>query len=192
MSSPTRTTPAMARAPITLEEFELMKRTALLEDRDLELLRRSHDILADRTDAILDVWYGFVGSQPHLLHYFTDPRDGQPIGAYLDAVRMRFGRWILDTAAAKYDQAWLDYQFEIGRRHHRVGKNRTDGVNAVEHIPLRYVTPLLVPIVTTLRPFLAAKGHPAEDVDAMQAAWLKSVTLQVTIWSHPYCREGDF
>ena len=43
----------------------------------------------------------------------------------------RFGQWILDTARAEYDQAWLDYQHEIGLRHHRTKKNRTDSVDAV-------------------------------------------------------------
>jgi len=41
-------------------------------------------------------------------------------------------------------------------------------------------------------PFLANKGHGAADVDGMAAAWLKSCLLQVTPWSHPYVRAGDF
>jgi hypothetical protein len=41
-----------------------------------------------------------------LLAAFTGP-DGQPGSGYLAAVRRRFGRWILDTAAADYDQAWV-------------------------------------------------------------------------------------
>lgn len=182
----------LSRAPISLADFELMKRTALFGDDDVAALRMSRPILVPQTNEILDVWYGFVGSNDHLLHYFTSRDDGKPIGAYLDGVRVRFGQWIADTAAANYDQSWLDYQFEIGRRHHRVGKNRTDNANAVEHIHFRYLHPLIVPITTTLRPFLEKGGHGAADVDRMQAAWLKSVTLQVTLWCWPYVREGDF
>ena len=188
----TRPTTSFERAPITLEEFELMKKTALFDEDDVRYLRRSRDVLADQTDEILDVWYGFVGSQPHLLYYFTNPDDGQPIGRYLDAVRERFKQWILDTAEAHYDQDWLDFQFEIGRRHHRIGKNRTDDVNAVDHIHLRYIFPLLVPVTTTLKPFLANKGDSPEDVDRMHAAWVKSVVLQLTLWSEPYCQNGVF
>lgn len=179
-------------APITLDEFELLKKSALFGEEDVRYLRMSREVLADQTDDVLDVWYGFVGSNPHLVHYFTSVSDGQPIGRYLEAVRVRFGQWILDTAAAEYDQEWLDYQFEIGRRHHRVAKNRTDGVESVPHIPLRYLFPLIVPITTTLKPFLARKGHSPEDVDEMHAAWVKSVILQVTLWAYPYCNEGDF
>ena len=73
------------------------------------------EILADQTDAILDVWYGFVASTPELVEYFKNTKTGQPDGDYLGAVRKRFGQWILDTADANYDQAWLDYQDEIGR-----------------------------------------------------------------------------
>ena len=99
---------------------------------------------------------------------------------------------VLDTADAQFDQRWLDFQFEIGRRHHRVGKNKTDNVDAVEHIHYRYLPALIVPITTTLKPFLARKGASEQDMEGMHAAWVKAVVLQVTLWSFPYCREGDF
>jgi hypothetical protein len=46
--------------------------------------------------------------------------------------------------------------------------------------------------MTTLKPFLARKGHSAEEVDKMYQAWLKSVLLQVILWSQPYIQEGEF
>ena len=184
-------TDTVARSPVSLEELQLLRATLLLGEDDLAALRRSSDLLASRVEEILDVWYGFVGANPHLLAAFSGP-DGQPDQAYLAAVRRRFGRWILDTARADYDQAWLDYQHEIGLRHHRSGKNRTDGARAADHIPLRYVLALLVPITTTLKPFLAGGGATADEVEAMHQAWVKAVLLQVILWSHPYVREGDF
>jgi hypothetical protein len=126
-----------------------------------------------------------------LLDAFTGP-DGQPNQEYLAAVRRRFGRWILDTARAEFNQAWLDYQHEIGLRHTRRGKNRTDDVQAADHIHLRYVLALLVPITTTLKPFLAERGATAEEVEAMHLGWVKAVLLQVILWSYPYVRDGDF
>ena len=184
-------TDAVPRSPVSLQELELLKATLLLGEDDLAALRRSGDLLAPRVEEILDVWYGFVGANPHLLAAFTGP-DGQPDQAYLAAVRRRFGRWILDTARASYDQAWLDYQHEIGLRHTRARKNRTDGADAADHIPLRYVLALLVPITTTLGPFLARGGAVPEEVEAMHAAWVKAVLLQVILWSQPYVRDGDF
>jgi hypothetical protein len=184
-------TDAVPRSPLSLDELELLKATLLMGDDDLAALRRSGQVLAGRVEEILDVWYGFVGANPHLLAAFTGP-DGQPDQAYLAAVRRRFGRWILDTARAEYDQAWLDYQQEIGLRHHRSGKNRTDGARAADHIPLRYVLALLVPITTTLKPFLAEGGAAPDEVEAMHQAWVKAVLLQVILWSHPYVRDGDF
>jgi Protoglobin len=184
-------TDTVPRSPVSLEELRLLRATLLLGEDDLAALRRSGELLEPRVEEILDVWYGFVGANPHLLAAFSDP-DGQPDQAYLAAVRRRFGRWILDTARADYDQAWLDYQHEIGLRHHRSGKNRTDGARAADHIPLRYVLALLVPITTTLKPFLAEGGAEADEVEAMQQAWVKAVLLQVILWSHPYVRDGDF
>ena len=184
-------TDAVARSPVSLQDLELLKATLLLGDDDLAALRRSGEVLAPQVEEILDVWYGFVGANPHLLAAFSDAQ-GRPDQQYLAAVRRRFGQWILDTARATYDQAWLDYQHEIGLRHTRARKNQTDGADAADHIPLRYVLALLVPITTTLRPFLAKGGAGGEEVDAMHAAWVKAVLLQVVLWSQPYVRDGDF
>ena len=184
-------TDAVPRSPVSLDELELLQATLLLGNDDLAALRRSGDLLAGHVEEILDVWYGFVGANPHLLAAFTGP-DGQPDQTYLAAVRRRFGRWILDTARADYDQDWLDYQHEIGLRHHRSAKNRTDGARATDHIPLRYVLALLVPITTTLKPFLAEGGAAPDEVEAMHQAWVKAVLLQAILWSHQYVRDGDF
>jgi hypothetical protein len=185
-------TSAVARSPITLDDFEEMKASVLFGDEDVKYLRMSHDIVRDQVEAILDVWYGFVGSQPHLLASFSAKVDGKPLGEYLGAVRKRFGQWILDTARAEYDQKWLDYQHEIGLRHHRAKKNKTDGASSTDIVPFRNLFALVFPVTFTLRPFLAKQGHSAKDVDTMYQAWVKSCLLQVTLWSHPYVKDGDF
>jgi hypothetical protein len=183
--------PAVARSPVSLADFALMQKSARFGPDDVRYLRMSYDVLEPHVDAILDVWYGFVGANPHLLKAFTGA-DDQPIGRYLDAVRGRFGQWILDTAKAEYDQQWLDYQHEIGLRHHRTKKNQTDGVPAAAIIPFRDLFALIFPITYTLKPFLAKGGHHAEDVEKMYHAWVKSCLLQVTLWTYAYVREGDF
>jgi len=185
-------TPAVARSPVTLADFELMKKSALFGDEDVKYLRLSHDVVKDQVEAILDVWYGFVGSNPHLLASFTGKNDGKPLGDYLGGVRKRFAQWILDTAGAVYDQKWLDYQHEIGLRHHRTKKNRTDGAASTDIVPFRDLFALIFPVTFTLKPFLAKKGHSAEDVVKMYNAWVKSCLLQLTLWSHPYVKTGDF
>lgn len=84
-------TPAVPKAPISLEEVELIKKSLLFTDEDVQALRLSYEVLQDQVEEILDVWYGFVGSNPHLLHYFTDRDTHEPISAYLELVRKRFG-----------------------------------------------------------------------------------------------------
>ncbi|MCS6908304.1 MAG: protoglobin domain-containing protein [Anaerolineales bacterium] len=183
-------TPAVARSPISSEEFEDLKKAVLFSKEDERYLRQAGEVLKDQVEEVLDLWYGFVGSHPHLVYYFTDGQ-GNALGDYLAAVRKRFGQWILDTCNRPYDQSWLDYQHEIGLRHHRTKKNQTDGVNAVEHVPLRYLIAFIYPITATIKPFLAKKGHSPEDVDKMYQAWFKSVVLQVALWSAPYANAGD-
>jgi Protoglobin len=184
--------PTLPKSPLTPDDLAELKASLLFGHADVGALRRAHDVLQDQIEAILDVWYGFVGATPHLLAYFGDATTGQPIDGYLAAVRRRFGQWILDTCRADYDAAWLAWQDEIGRRHHRTGKNRADGVSAAPHIALRHLLALVLPISATMKPFLANKGHAAAEVEAMHAAWTKAVLLQAILWSRPYVRDGDF
>ncbi|HMM86711.1 protoglobin domain-containing protein [Azohydromonas sp.] len=182
----------LAPAPYTLDDLRALQKALLFTDDDVAALRRSRAIVADQADAILDVWYGFVASTPELVRYFSDARTGQPDAAYLAAVRKRFALWIVDTAEANYDQDWLDWQYEIGLRHHRLKKNRTDGVASVAQVDFRYIPALTIPITTTLKPFLASRGASVEDVETMHAAWVKSVLMQTILWCHPYVRDGQF
>ena len=180
-----------ARSPVSPEELEKLKQAVGFTPEDEQYLRKAGDVLEDQIEEVLDLWYGFVGSVPHLLYYFTGP-DGQPLQNYLEAVRKRFGQWILDTCRRPYDQQWLDYQHEIALRHHRTKKNQTDGVRAPEHVPLRYLIALVAPIALTIKPFLAKKGHGADEVERMHRAWVKAVVLQAALWSYPYAKEGDW
>jgi hypothetical protein len=178
-------------SPLGLEELERLKQTVLFTEEDERYLRLAGEVLADQVEELLDVWYGFVGSHPFLLHYFSGP-DGNPDARYLEAVRKRFGQWVRDVCQRPYDRTWLDYQHEIGLRHHRSKKNRTDGVQSVPHIPMRYLVGFIYPITATVRPFLERKGHSAQDVEKMFHAWFKAVVLHVTLWCYPYVKEGDF
>jgi hypothetical protein len=183
---------SLQRAPYTTADLAALQKTLLFTEEDVAALRQSKAILADQTDAILDVWYGFVASTPELVVFFGDVSTGKPDGAYLAAVRKRFGMWILDTAAANYDQRWLDWQYEIALRHNKIKKNKTDGANSTEQVNLRYVLSLTIPVTTTLKPFLAKKGASPADVEKMHAAWVKAVLLQTILWSHPYVKDGQF
>src|SRR5438034_920749 len=158
---------SLAKAPYTLAELGSLKKTMLFSDEDVRYLRMSKAILADQTEDVLDVWYGFVASTPELVVYFKNNKTGVPDGAYLGAVRKRFGQWIADTADANYDQAWLDYQYEIGLRHTKTKKNKTDHANSVAQVNFRYIPALTIPVTTTLKPFLAKNGASPADVDKM-------------------------
>jgi hypothetical protein len=184
--------PSVVRSPLGIEDLDLLKQTVLFGEEDEQHLRMAGDVLEDQIEDVLDVWYGFVGGHPHLVRYFTDD-EGQPDTEYLGRVRGRFGQWILDTCRRPYDQEWLDYQQEIALRHTRDKKNQTDGAyETPDHIGLRYMVAFIYPITATIKPFLAKRGHSAEDVDKMHQAWFKSVVLQVTLWSYPYVKNGDF
>lgn len=186
--------PETAKSPLTLDDLNLLTTTVLLGEPDLHALRLAGEVLDDQVEAVLDVWYGFVGGNPHLVKYFSGG-DGQPNADYLAGVRRRFAQWIRDICAAKFDRTWLDYQEEIGLRHTRARKNRTDGVSGGGSSPvvhLRYLVAFIVPLTLTIKPFLAKKGHDARTVEAMYQAWFKAVTLTAVLWSRPYVSSTDF
>lgn len=181
----------VARSSLTSQEFDQLKQSVLFGAEDEKYLRMAGEVLSDQIEAVLDVWYGFVAAHPHLVYYFTDGK-GNANGEYLAAVRKRFGQWILDSCNRPYDQDWLNYQQEIALRHHRSKKNQTDHVQSVDIIAHRYLVAFIYPITATMKPFLAKKGHNADEVDKMHQAWFKSVVMQIALWSAPYVKDGDF
>lgn len=178
-------------SPVTEADLAGLKASVLFTDDDTAALAQAGDVLADQVDAVLDVWYGFVGAHPHLLAYFSTPQ-GDPLPDYLARVRARFGQWILDTCRRPYDARWLAYAEEIGRRHLPPHKNATDSAPSVPVVPLRHIVAFIYPITATIRPFLANRGHADDEVERMQQAWFKAVTLQVALWLRPYTREGNW
>lgn len=183
---------ALKKSPVTLEQLEGIKKSLLLTAEDEKYLKLSKLVLKPQVEAILDVWYGFVGSNDHLVYYFSDSKTKKPDSEYLAKVRKRFGRWILDTADANYDQSWLNYQYEIALRHHSSKKNKTDDANSVPIIHFSHLVALTYPVTATLKPFLEKGGHSKEEVEKMHQAWIKSVLLQTILWSYPYVNQGEF
>ncbi len=180
---------ALGRSPVSLDDLGLLEQTVLFTEDDRRYLRMAGEVLADQVQALLDVWYGFVGSHPHLVRYFSTP-GGEPIGRYLDRVRPRFEQWVRDLCQRDYDQAWLDYQHEIALRHTPAKKNETDEVDSVEQVSLRYLVAFIYPATATVRDFLATKGHSPVEIEGMHQAWFKAVTMSVALWSQAYAPEG--
>lgn len=180
----------VATSPFTMKDLDALKATVLFGPEDERYLRMAGEVLKDQTDAVLDLWYGYVGGNPHLVHYFS--YKGEPNMEYLTAVRARFGQWIMDLCNRPYDQEWLNYQYEIALRHHSAKKNATDGVKAEPIINMRYLPAFIFPITATIKDFLAKKGHSADEVEKMHAAWFKAVTMTATLWCQPYVNEGEF
>lgn len=177
-------------SPITMEELALLKQTLLWTEADDQYLKMAGAVLEPQLDAVLDVWYGYVGANPHLLYYFNS--NDRPDGDYLAAVRMRFKQWVLDLCNKPYDQDWLDYQHEIGLRH-TSKKGKTDQVeNTPAIVNYRYMMAFIYPITVTIRPFLEKGGHSAEEVDFMYNAWFKAVVLSDILWTQPYIKAGQF
>ncbi len=178
-----------AHSPLTLDDLKALEQTAGLTDDDRAALKQAGEVLHDQAEALVDSWRAEIGKQHHLAKWFFGP-DGKPDENYKAAVKKRFVQWVMDTCTRPHDQAWLDYQEEIGLRHTPAKKNQTEGAHTPDVVPLRYLY-AFVPIVTLgTKPFLAKKGHSPEQVERMFRAWTKAVTLEITLWSRPYARDG--
>lgn len=90
------------QSPVSLQDLSLLKKTLLWSVDDDRYLKMAGGVLKDQTNDVLDLWYGYVGGNEHLVHYFT--KNGQPNMDYLTAVRARFGQWILDICEKPYDK----------------------------------------------------------------------------------------
>lgn len=180
----------VGQSPVSIADLDLLKKTVLFTAEDEKNLRLAGEVLQDQTNEVLDLWYGFVGGNEHLVKYFG--KNGQPNTDYLTAVRARFGQWIMDLCNKPYDQTWLNYQHEIALRHHSSKKNQTDNIDAEPIINYRYMVAFIFPITATIKGFLAKKGHDTETVEAMYTAWFKAVTLTVILWTYPYINKNEF
>lgn len=177
---------SLVPSPVSLDDLARLEAAVLWTSDDANALRRAGEVLGPQADRILDIWYGFVGSHDFLIASFAGA-DGTANPDYLGAVRARFAQWIMDTCSRDRDQQWLNYQHEIALRHTAAKKNLTDGVSSTaSEINLRYIIAFIVPLTATIRPFLAAQGADAEEVEAMYQAWFKSVTLTAALWAEPY------
>lgn len=176
-------------SPVTEQDLTELLADVMWTDADARALRRAGEILAPQASDILDVWYDFIGSTPHLISVFRGP-DGKPDQEYLERVRARFERWITDLCTRGFDYRWLAYQEEIGLRHTPAKKNLTDGVKSPStYVPMRHLVALLVPITMTIREFLQRGESSLTEVEAMYQAWFKAATVSVTLWTRPYAAE---
>ena len=184
--------PEVAKSPISMDEFRELQHSTFFNDEDVVYLRLSYEVLKDQAEDLVKVWRGIIALHPHLAAYSRDSKTGELDKEYSARVGKRFAQWVLDTARAEYDQAWLDYQYEIGLRHHRLKKNQTDHAHTASHIRARDLIAFSAATVAPMRPYLEKGGHSREIVDRMYDAWWKSMILQVALWSQPYMNPGDF
>lgn len=176
----------IAHAPLSLDDLAGLKITLGWSLDDERFLRMAGEVLQDQTEPIVNQWRnGIIAGIPNLARHSRSP-DGEPLPAYLAASNLRFRQWILDTCLHAYDQQWLNYQHEIALRHTSQQKNLVDGVRSTPHVPLRDIIAFVPVMNETIRPYLAAKGHLAVEVDGMHRAWCKSIQLQIALWTGTY------
>jgi hypothetical protein len=172
--------------PLSLQYLESLKITAGFTEQDERYLRLAGEVLEGQTMQIVGHWRaGIIAAIPHLARHSRTP-EGDPIPEYLAKSNLRFEQWILDTCLRPYDRDWIDYQQEIARRHTSAGKNQVDRVRSTPFVPLRDIIAFVAVMNETIRPYLAAKGRSAEDVEGMHRAWCRSLQLQLALWSRIY------
>jgi hypothetical protein len=178
--------PEIEKSPVSLRDLDELRVTIGFTHADEDALRLTGEVLADQTESIVNHWRsGIIAGIPNLARHSRSP-EGEPLPEYLAASNLRFRQWILDTCTRPYDQQWLDYQNEIALRHTSLKKNAVDGVRSTPHVPMRDIVAFIPVMNETIRPYLAAKGHGADEVEAMHRAWVKSLQLQVAIWARTY------
>jgi hypothetical protein len=91
-------TSKVAKSPISMAEWQDLKKSALFSEEDVVYLRLSEEVLADQVDDLLHIWRGIIADHPHLRAYNEDVKTHQVDTEYTQAVGKRFGQWVLDTA----------------------------------------------------------------------------------------------
>lgn len=178
-----------ARSPVSLEELRQIEATVGWSAEDAQVLQRHGDLFRDHAEQMVDAWRAVIAAQPHLAKWFFGP-DGKPDDDYKAKVKKRFVQWVVDACLRPHDQAWLDYQEEIGLRHTPEKKNQTDHAQTPPVVPLRFLMAFAPVVTVTTRKFFTEAGVHGEELDKLQDAWSKAVQLHITLWSRPYVKEG--
>src|SRR5690625_1102779 len=179
----------LSPSPVTMDRLNELLTDVMWTEDDAAALRRAGDILEPQVSDVLDAWYDFIGSTPHLVQVFTGP-DGEPDGDYLARVRGRFEQWAVDLCRRPFDEHWLAYQEETDLLPRPTKKNQPDGVASPwKHLPMKDMLALVVPVTLTIRSFLAKEETVVAQLHAMQNAWFKAVTVTPVLWARPYA--GD-
>ncbi len=177
---------AAAASPISLHDLENLKTSVGWTEENDRYRHLAGQVLSDQTKPLVDHWRReIIGSIPNLIRHSRTPT-GEPLPAYQAKSGLRFEQWVLDACFRPYDQDWLNYQHEIALRHTSLKKNTTDGVHSTPYVPLRDIIAFIAVMNETIKPYLAAQGHPPEDVEKMHQAWTKSLQLQVALWAQAY------
>jgi len=179
----------VARSPVSLDELHQLEAAVGWSAEDARTLQRHGELFKDHAEHMVDSWRAVIGEQPHLAKWFFGP-DGKPDDEYKAKVKKRFVQWVLDACFRPHDQAWLDYQEEIGLRHTPEKKNQTDGAQTPSLVPLRYLVAFGIVVATTTRKFFVDAGVRDEELHKLEAAWAKAVQLHIILWSRPYVKDG--
>jgi pimeloyl-ACP methyl ester carboxylesterase len=181
--------PVIARSPVSLEELRALEASAGWNEEDAKTLARHGQIFKDKAEDMVDAWRAVIGSQPNLAKWFFGP-DGKPDDQYKSRIKKRFVQWVLDACFRPHDQAWLDYQEEIGLRHTPAKKNQTDGAHTPPVVPMRYLVAFGTVVTISTRKFFVERGVSGEELQELQDAWARTVQLHITLWSRPYVKDG--
>ena len=178
-----------AHSPLSLEELRLLEQSVGWSEEDAQVLQRHGDLFKTQGEQMVDSWRAVIGAQPPLAKWFFGP-DGKPDDEYKAKVKRRFVQWVVDACFRPHDQAWLNYQEEIGLRHTPEKKNQTDGRHTPPFVPLRYLIGFIPVVTIGARKFFADAGITGTELTRLEEAWTRAVQLHVTLWSRPYAKDG--
>ena len=180
---------SVSRSPVSLEELRQLEMATGWTDGDAALLRRHEAIFREQAEAMVDAWRAVIGEQPHLAKWFFGP-DGAPDNEYKARVKRRFVQWVVDAVSRPHDQAWLDYQEEIGLRHTPEKKNKTDGAQTPSVVPLRYLIAFATVVTSKSRQFFIDAGVRGDELQNLQDAWARTIQLHIALWARPYTKDN--
>jgi hypothetical protein len=176
------------RSPVSMDDLEQLQALLRFDEADVRRLRQIGELLAPELMSFMEQLMEWTGP---IAMTSVVRNDGTVDEAYAEAAHRRFAQGFLDTCTRQFDRSWLDYQHEVGLRHHRAKKNVTDGGHATPHIPFRWMLAFLEPTVETMAQFL--QPRVSESVlPALVAAWRKAMLLQVILYSAAYMPEEDW
>jgi len=185
-------TAQVPKSPASMREFVELQTSAGFPDEELRYLRLAGEVLRGRTRQIVEHRRaGIIAGIPNLARHSRAPEgDVLPSTWRRATFALSSGYWIPVCGRTIKTGSTTSRKSRFATLARK--RTRRTACSSTPYVPLRDIIAFVTVLNETIRPYLAGRGNPAEEVDGMHRAWCKSLHLELALWTRAYSGRDEW